>query len=235
MTTAIIVAGGSGSRIGGQTPKQFLEIGGKPIIIYCMETFNHHKEIDSIIAVCQPEYMEFLHRQAKEHGIFKLQKITEAGVTRRESVLNGLKAVNGVTVTVLIHDAARPLVSEKIISDNIAAVALYGAVVTAIPAVDTMFTSQDGLYAGQPLARSGLYSAQTPQSFRLDIIMAAHLSTDGTDATDDCQLVLAIGHKVAIVQGSEMNFKVTTSIDLDRLKAIKMHSTGVEPAAFRNV
>lgn len=220
MSIAIIVAGGNGSRIGGETPKQFLEVGGKPIIIHCMEAFNQHDEIDSIIAVCQPEHMEFLHRHVKAYGIFKLQKVVEAGATRQESVLNGLRAVNNKNKIVLIHDAARPLVSGKMISDNIAAVTLYGAAVTAVPAVDTMFISQDGISAGQPLTRNGLYSAQTPQSFRFDIIMAAHLAANDASVTDDCQLVLAAGHKVAIVQGSELNFKVTTRSDLDKLRAL---------------
>lgn len=223
MNIALIVAGGSGLRIGGEMPKQFLEVCGKSIIIHCMEAFDRHTGIDEIIAVCQPEHMQLLCQQTEKFGVRKLQRIVEAGATRRESVLNGLKAVGDERAIMLIHDAARPLVSEKIISDNIAAAISCGAAVTAIPAVDTMFISQDGLFAGQSLERNRLYSAQTPQSFRLAIIMGAHLMADGaggTDATDDCQLALAAGHKVEIVQGSERNFKVTTPGDLDRLRAI---------------
>ena len=122
MNIAIIVAGGSGSRIGGEIPKQFVEIGRKPIIIHCMEAFDRHHMIDEIIAVCQPEHMELLRQQAEKHRIRKLQVIAKAGTTRRESVLNGLIAVNDKNAIVLIHDAARPLVTEKIISDNIKAV-----------------------------------------------------------------------------------------------------------------
>jgi len=217
---AIIVAGGSGMRFGGEIPKQFIEVGGKPIIIHSMEAFDRHAEIGNIIAVCQPGHMRLLRRQTEEYGIRKLLTIAEAGLTRRKSVLSGLKAVNDKDAIVLIHDAARPLVSERIISDNIIAATECGAAVTAITAVDTMFISQDGTYAEGPLQRGGLYCAQTPQSFRFKIIMDAHISAGSADVTDDCQLVLAAGHKVAIVEGSELNFKVTTPVDLDRFRSV---------------
>lgn len=220
MNTAIIVAGGSGRRLGGETPKQFLEVGGKPIIIICLEKFERHDGIDEIIAVCQPEYMALLKRQAAEFGISKLREIARAGDTRRESVLDGLKAVRDKDAVVLIHDAARPLVTARIISDNISGVIAHGAVVTAIPASDTIFRSVDGLAVDEVMNRGELYHAQTPQSFRYGIIMSAHLNTDIADATDDCRLALAAGHKVVPVPGDGLNFKITTRDDLARLKAI---------------
>jgi 2-C-methyl-D-erythritol 4-phosphate cytidylyltransferase len=230
MNIAIIVAGGSGLRAGGYPPKQFRKIYDKPLIIYCMEAFERHSGIDGIISVCRKEHVAVLFKYAQEFGISKLQGVVEAGETRRESVRYGLNAVKRLfvnadrdadNINVLIHDAVRPLVSERIISDNIAAVKSCGAAVTAIPAVDTMFISRDGVSAGQALARDTIYSAQTPQSFRLGIILPAHLSHDasgGADITDDCQLVLAAGHNVALVGGDERNFKVPAREDFSRLR-----------------
>lgn len=221
MNTVIIAAGGSGLRMGGETPKQFIEVGGKPIIIMCMEKFERHGQIDEIIAVCRTEYMEWLKDRAREFGISKLRRLAPPGATRRESVLNGLRAVSDETDVVLIHDAARPLVTERIISDNIAGAEFHGAVVTAIPASDTIFRSEDGLAVTEVLKRSELYHAQTPQSFRYEIIMRAHLNANAdADATDDCRLAMAAGYKVVPVRGDGLNFKITTPGDLARLKAI---------------
>ena len=219
MNTAIIVAGGSGLRIGGDIPKQFLEAHGKPIIITCVENFDRHDEIHQVIVVCRPEYAGFVLQKAKEFGIRKLKSIADAGKTRQESVLSGLSAAAGSDI-VLIHDAARPLVSQRIISDNIHAVKTQGAAVTAIPAIDTTFISKDGVFAGQSLARDEMFRAQTPQSFRYDLILSAHKSANAANATDDCQLALAAGYKVAIVKGDELNFKITTPEDLERFISI---------------
>lgn len=223
MNIALIMAAGSGSRMqNANEPKQFVLVNNKPLLIYSLETFN--KMVDAIIIVTSLEYAEKVNELCKQYNIDKLKAIVTGGDLRQHSVLNGLRAIKDNypdDSVVLIHDAARPLVSEKIINDNIDAVKKYGAAVTVIPATDTTLLSDDGEFISSSLKRSSVYQAQTPQSFILKEILEAHLSAVKEDAfaTDDASLFNKYNKKpLRMVFGDKRNFKVTTEEDLLILK-----------------
>lgn len=227
MNIGIILAGGSGQRMGNmELPKQFTDIYGKPIIVHTLEAFDLHLEIDEIVIVCKKEYIEDMKILVRKFDLQKVKQVIEGGVTRQESVYNGLKAIeNKVSKedVVLIHDAVRPLISGRIISDNIKGALEYGSVDTVIPTTDTIIKSVEGIYLDEVPVRRELYLGQTPQSFKYEVIKKSHdycLENGILDATDDCQLVKKNGYKVALVNGDKLNFKITTQEDLMLLKAL---------------
>ena len=222
MNIALIMAAGSGSRMqNANGPKQFIRINEKPLLIYSLETFN--KVVDAIIIVTNKDYINCVQVLCQTYNINKVKDIVIGGATRQESVINGLKAAKAIdeNVVVLIHDAARPLVSEKIIKDNIATVNEFGAAVTVIPATDTLHLSSDGEFVSSSLKRNEIYQAQTPQSFIVKDIFEAHLlaKQENFIATDDASLFNKYNKKpLHMVMGDKRNFKVTTEEDLLILK-----------------
>lgn len=227
MNIAVILAGGTGSRMGiMDKPKQFIDIYGKPIIIHTLEIFDNHPEIDFIVVVCIKEWLDDLRILLRKYEINKVKWIVEGGQTRQESIYNAIKTLSkdcSDDEILIIHDSVRPLVSHKIISNNISEAKRHGAVDTVIPSTDTIVRSVDGKNIENVPDRSELYLGQTPQSFRLSLIREAHenaIKINNVNSTDDCQLVLALGHKVHLVMGEKLNFKVTSFDDLLLLKAI---------------
>lgn len=227
MNIGVILAGGIGSRMGiVDKPKQFIDIYGKPIIVYTLETFDNHSEIDYIAVVCLKEWIEDLKIIIRKYEINKVKWIIEGGQTRQESVYNAIQTLSKICLDddiLVIHDSVRPLVTQKIISNNISAVKKYGAVDTVIPSADTIIRSTNSKYLEDVPVRSELYIGQTPQSFKLSLLRQAHenaIKSNYINSTDDCQLVLALGHKVYLVMGDRLNFKVTSFEDLLLLKAI---------------
>lgn len=227
MNVAIILAGGRGTRMGVvDQPKQFLDVYGKPVIIHTMEMFDNHLEIDKIAVVCLDEWHDDLRRWLRKYDINKVKWIVSAGTTRQESSYNGLKAIQSDVSSddiVVIHDSARPLVSSKVISENINAAIKYRAVDTVIPASDTIVKSTNDLTIAEIPVRKELYIGQTPQSFMYSEIFNAHLNAQTSeliDSTDDCRLILNQGGSVYLVEGEKLNFKITTMEDLLLLKAI---------------
>ncbi|EHJ02134.1 2-C-methyl-D-erythritol 4-phosphate cytidylyltransferase [Clostridium sp. DL-VIII] len=227
MNIGIILAGGIGSRMGlVDQPKQFIDVYGKPILIHTLEAFDMHSEIDAVAVVCLPEWQEDVRIWLRRYEINKVKWLIDAGKTRQESIYNGLKAIRADVADediVVIHDSARPLISNRIISDNIAGAKEYKAVDTVIPASDTIVKSLDGEKIHSVPLRKELYMGQTPQSFEYKLIMETHKYAQENviiDATDDCQLVLKREIPVQLVQGDKLNFKITTMEDLVLLKAI---------------
>ena len=227
MNIALILAGGKGSRMGNtDQPKQFIDIYGKPLIIHTLECFDRHREIDYIIVACLKEWQEDLKIWIRKYDINKVKWIVDGGESRQESVYNGLKLIEkeieGEDI-IIIHDSARPLVSHRIISENIDAAKSYGAADTVIPTTDTIIRSEDTKIIHSVPKRNELYLGQTPQSFRFSIIKKAHeysKQNDIKEATDDCQLVLKTGHPVHMVNGDSLNFKITKAEDLLLLKSV---------------
>jgi len=227
MNIGIILAGGIGSRMGiVDKPKQFIDIYGKPIIVYTLEAFDNHPEIDYIGAVCLDEWMDDLKILLRKYEINKVKWLIKGGMSRQESVYNAIMAiskdVNDDDILV-IHDSVRPLVSHKIISNNISSAKQFGATDTVIPSTDTIIKSLDGLQIHEVPNRSELYIGQTPQSFKFELIKRAHetaIESNKLNSTDDCQLVLDLGEKVKLVMGDKLNFKITSFDDLLLLKAI---------------
>jgi len=227
MNIAVILAGGTGSRMGiVDKPKQFIDIYGKPIIVYTLETFDNHPEIDSIAVVCLKEWVDDLKILLRKYEINKVRWIVDGGQTRQESIYNAINALSNECKDddiLIIHDSVRPLVSHKIISNNISKAKEFGAVDTVVPSADTIVRSIDESTIEEVPTRSELYIGQTPQSFKYSLIKEAHenaIKNNNLNSTDDCQLVLGIGQKVHLVMGEKLNFKITSFDDLLLLKAI---------------
>ena len=216
MNIAVVLAGGSGSRMGMvDRPKQFIDIYGKPVIIHTLEAFEINEKIDAICVVCVKAWQEDLTVWLKEYDIRKVRWIADAGASRQESSLNALNAIQAECSGddyVIIHDAARPLVSQKIINENIEKVKEFGACDTVIPAHDTIIKE--------------LYLGQTPQSFKYSIVRKAYDDYFAIPEekrpvmTDDCGLVLSAGIKIGMAMGDKLNMKITTMEDLLLVKSI---------------
>lgn len=226
MNIAIILAGGSGTRMGSDIPKQFIDIYGKPLIIHTLESFDANLNIDEIAIVCKQDWMEDLTIWIRKYGINKVRWIIDGGDTRQASTYNALNAIReecSEDDIVVIHDAARPLISQRIIDENVNGAKEYGAVDTVIPSADTIIKSTNQETIEQVPKRSELYLGQTPQSFKYYLIKEAHeqaLENKNIDATDDCQLLLNMGKEIYLVKGDKLNFKITTFEDLLLFKSV---------------
>ena len=230
MNIAVVLAGGSGSRMGMvDRPKQFIDIYGKPVIIHTLEAFEINEKIDAICVVGVKEWQDDLSLWLKEYDIRKVRWIANAGASRQESSLNALDAIKeacGDDDYVIIHDAARPLISQKIINENIVKVREYGACDTVVPAHDTIIRSVDGDTLDSIPARKELYMGQTPQSFKYSIVRKAYddyfalPENERPEMTDDCGLVLHSGVKIGMAMGDKLNMKITTMEDLLLVKSI---------------
>ncbi len=228
MNIALILAAGVGSRMGNtDKPKQFLPIYGKPLMVHTVEAFEINDEVDAIVISTNEEYIDDVKVMCKQYDLSKVKLVVAGGDTRQKSVYNGIKGTIEVGAKdddiIIIHDSARPLISQKIISENIRVCKEFGAVDTVIPASDTIVRSLDKEKISDIPARKELYQGQTPQTFKLSIIKQAHESSLGKDLaniTDDAKLVLLHGVDVHLVEGDKMNFKITTFDDLMMLKAL---------------
>ncbi|WMJ23883.1 2-C-methyl-D-erythritol 4-phosphate cytidylyltransferase [Paludicola sp. MB14-C6] len=218
MNIALVLAGGIGLRMKTERPKQFMPLLGKPVISHSLLSFQQHSLIDAMYIVCHKEWIDQMNVLFDPvYGFSKLKAVVSGGNSRRESSYLGLKEIANKyhkSDIVLIHDAARPNLSQKIITDNINAATKFGACVTAIPATDTMFISKDGkLIHGVP-KRSAMFAAQTPQSFQLENILNAHEAvSQDEEVTDDAGLLLKLDLPVALVEGDKKNIKLTTEED----------------------
>lgn len=227
MNIGLIVAAGKGTRIKSiNIPKQFISINKKPLIVYTLETFQQHNLIDKIIIVTNSEYLNEMQDICDKYSLSKVCYIVQGGNTRKESVFNGLLKLKELGVNkddiVLIHDGARALVSDDIITNNIEECIKNNACTTAIKLTDTAIKSLDKKTIETYLNRDEIFLIQTPQTFKFDLILKAHENelVDNNLITDDTSLVLNLNHNVSLVEGSRMNFKVTTDDDLEFFKKI---------------
>ena len=228
MNIALILAAGVGSRMGNaDKPKQFLPIYGKPLMVHTIEAFEMHDDIDAVVIATNDQYIDQVKVWCKQYDLGKVKAVVAGGDSRQESVYKGLMAISKISSSnddiVVIHDAARPLISQKIISTNISGAKEYGAVDTVIKASDTIVNSVDGEKITDIPNRSQLYQGQTPQSFKLGLIIEAHEKAKNgqiPNVTDDAKLVISMGKDVYLVEGSKQNFKITTFDDLMMLKAL---------------
>lgn len=217
---AILLAGGSGKRLGTEIPKQFLRIRGKQVIAYSVEAFERHPAIDEIAIVIHPDYRQEMETIIHANGWKKVKHILPGGSERYHSSLAAIKAYKDYSspVNLIIHDAVRPLVSQAIISRTVEALKKHEAVNVVVPVVDTLFKVSDN-YLKQVVNRNGLRRAQTPQGFRLNIISEAYergMSDSLFEPTDDCSVVLRYMPHISIymVEGEERNMKLTYKEDL---------------------
>jgi len=221
-TSAIIPASGLGRRLGRGTGKAFVPLLGKPLIVFTLTPFELSQAVGEIILVVGEEDVTRAEQVLDDCEISKVKAVVAGGRERQDSVRNGLRAVSPDSEIIAIHDGARPLVSTEMIEASVGAARESGAAVAAMPVTDTIKTSQDRRTVESTLDRAGLYSAQTPQTFRREIIEAAYdrAYADGFYGTDDACLVERMGLPVALVPGSHENIKVTTPTDLLIAEAI---------------
>lgn len=223
---AVIFAGGAGRRMNTVSkPKQFLELNGKPVIIYTLELFDNHPEIDGIIVVCIKDWISYLEKQIRKFEINKVGRIVPGGETGQESIYNGLvaaKEVYGNDCNVLIHDGVRPLITLQTITDNIHAVNEYGSCITCVPATETVVVNHGGEQYEIP-SRKDTIIARAPQTFRLNEILAAHLKArqEGRfDFIDSCTMMSHYGHSIHMIMGPMENIKITTPTDFFIFRAM---------------
>ena len=224
-TVGVILAAGSGSRTGLSTPKQFLPLGGKTVLEHSVQTFCDYPGIDEVVIVTAPEFIEKVNSLIRDNNWKKVSAVLPGGKERYDSSLAAVRHYADKPDTVMLfHDAARPLVSERIITDTLKAMEQYNAVDVAIPAVDTIVQCDAaGTVMESIQNRSLLWRMQTPQGFRQKTIQEAYriaLQDPQFTATDDCGTVLRYlpQEKVGIVHGSERNIKLTYADDLSLLE-----------------
>ena len=227
---ALIFAGGSGRRMNTTgRPKQFLEFRGKPIIIYTIELFDNHPEVDGIVVVCLEPWIPFLEKMIRKFEVNKVVSIVPGGETGQESIFKGLKEIEKLydsSSTVLIHDGVRPLITEQTITDNIESVKNHGTCITCIPATETFIVKEENGHLDIPV-RSQCEIARAPQSFILKDILSAHhkaIEENKSDFIDSCSLMNYYGYKLNTIDGPVENIKITTPTDYFIFKAmIEVH------------
>jgi 2-C-methyl-D-erythritol 4-phosphate cytidylyltransferase len=212
---AIIVAGGSGSRFTGSFfPKQFVQVKGKPILAYVLETYQNLSLIDDIVLVINRRYEQLYYDIVDTYGFFKVRRIVPGGQTRQASAAAGLASVDPCEIIVM-QDGVRPFTSPRVIMEAVELARKVGGANVMVRTLDTIVESRDGFIERIP-DRTYFYNGQAPQAFRYEILMEAHrrAERDGlADASDDAQLVLRIGGRIGVVEGSYANFKITTYED----------------------
>lgn len=216
MNYAIILASGIGSRIGEKTPKQFIKINGKTILEHTIEAFEKNKNTDKIILVVHKDYVEF----CKKFNFKKLYKVIEGGKRRQDSSKIGVDLINEDSAKVLIHDGARPFISNEIIDNCYIALDNYDAINTGIETTDTIVVVENNIMVNT-LDRNKLISCQTPQGFKSSLIKKAHnlAIKENIEVTDDVSLITKLNlGKVFIVKGDNKNIKITYPKDIDFAK-----------------
>ncbi|WP_443776936.1 SDR family NAD(P)-dependent oxidoreductase [Bacteroides clarus] len=240
---AIILAGGTGQRLGDAVPKQFLKVAGKKVIEHTLDVFQNHPQIDEIAVVSNPNFVNEIENIAIKNNYTKLKKILQGGKERYHSSLSAINAYDGdKEINLIFHDAVRPLVNDRIISDCIAALDKYKAVDVAIKTTDTIIkVNEDEYITGIP-ARDYLRNGQTPQAFKLSTIKQAYklaLCDPGFKTTDDCGVVYKYmpNELVYVVKGEQFNMKLTYKEDLFlldklfQLKSIAQQNETITPKA----
>ncbi|HSX13214.1 MAG TPA: IspD/TarI family cytidylyltransferase [Chlamydiales bacterium] len=206
---AILLMSGSGNRFGSEIPKQFLLLGKKKLYFHTLEALQSAQIFDEMILVTHPDWIETVASEVPR------AKVIPGAMSRQGSCFCGLKAFSQPPDIVLVHDAVRPFVSKEILIQNIEQAIIHGAVDTCIPSADTLVHAVDGLKIDHIPDRAHYYRGQTPQTFRYEWLMQAHVHSKRENATDDCALVLERGLPVHIVQGEDRNIKITTKFDIN--------------------
>ena len=212
---AILVAGGQGTRMGTSVPKQLLELGGTTIVERTLSPFVECRDIQSIVIVAAINIFEHIEGIVRERFTgAKPIAVVQGGSRRQDSVYKGLLALEQDTDIVAVHDSVRPFITPELITDCLRSAEKFGAVSVMRPLKETVKRVQDGIVVETP-ERSTLWITQTPQAFRKELIVEAHNRAEelGYSGTDDCMLVERLGHTVHVIEGSDINIKITTQTD----------------------
>lgn len=215
MISAIVLAGGRGKRMNYHKSKQFIEIKGKPVLVYTLEKFIYNKSIDEVILVLPEDEVDYCKKEVLQKYSLKVDRIVIGGKERQDSVFNALEAMEKANI-VLIHDGARPFISEKIIEEGIKYANIYGAAAPVVTPKDTIkIKNEDNISVDTP-DRNTLVAVQTPQCFKYDEIYQCHrkIKEENAIVTDDTSVVERYGHKVYLYEGDYTNIKITTPEDL---------------------
>ena len=222
----LLIAGGSGNRMHQDIPKQFITVNERPVIVYTLEAFEKHPEIDAIAVVCIDGWEQVLWAYAKPFNIEKLKYVVPGGKNGQDSIRNGVMELEKhykPDDLVLVHDAIRPMVSAEIISDNIRVAREFGNAITVIPCAEAMMQTEDGVVSVGSYPRNRLKRTQTPQAFKIGDICDLHrraLEAEITNSVASCTLMIEMGEQVYFSVGSEKNIKITTVEDIDIFKAL---------------
>lgn len=228
MNYALIFAGGTGTRMNSKTlPKQFLELHGKPIIIYTLELFDAHPEIDGMVVVCLEDYIPYLKQLLKKFRIEKVRAIVPGGKNGQESIWHGVKKLHELCPEdsiILVHDGVRPLINEDTITDNIACAKEHGNAITICRAAETIVVQDDENSVVEIADRPHSALARAPQTFRLGDLYRSHekaIAEGREDFIDSASLMRYYGATLHTVQGPVENIKITTPSDFYIFRAIK--------------
>ena len=227
MNIAIVIAGGSGHRMGQDIPKQFINVYDKPVIIYTLEGFQKHPQIDAIEVVCIDGWQEMLWAYARQYGIDKLKWVVTGGKTGQESIRNGvynLEDKASENDIIIIHDGIRPLVDETVLSDVIIKCAKYGNAVTSMPYNEQIFVIDDEISTVQYIPRETLRRVSTPQAYKFRLLdekyheaFEREIGIYGSSYTNT--MMVELGVRLYFAAGSDKNIKLTTKDDLEMFKA----------------
>lgn len=227
MITAMLFAGGSGVRMeSSDLPKQFLEVGGKPIIIHTMEHFSKHPMVDAIVVACKEDWIDYLKNLVAQFGITKVKSIVPGGANGFDSIHNGVVATSEFSKNdddiILICDGVRPMLSEKLITDCIEHTKKCKTAVPVTPSIDSLLYSIDGETCGKSYERNTMYITQAPQGYTMERILWAHSEAYKRgilNPVSSSELFIELGVKVHIFKGERFNIKVTTPEDLITLRS----------------
>ena len=225
MNYGVVVAGGIGRRMGSETPKQFMNIGGKPIIVHTVQKFAMCKELEKVIVLTPEDWIDYtrdLFEKYLDAELMQRVALTPGGEVRNDTIMNSIKYIEenyGLDddTMIITHDAVRPFVTERIIADNISAVKKYGATDTVVPATDTIVEAEDGEMISSIPERKKMYQGQTPQSFRAKELRETYTSLTQEEKdilTDATKIYVLKGKPVKLVMGESFNIKITYPYDL---------------------
>lgn len=226
MNIALLTAAGTGSRTHQDIPKQFIHVNNKPIIIYTLEAFQQHPNIDYICVVILKGWEEILWAYAKQFNITKLKYVVEGGESGQDSIYNGLMEINkdaSEDDVVVVHDGNRPMVAQDLITDSLVKYKEYGSAVAVIPCTEVVFVSKMGNESNKSIPREELWRTQTPHTYKLKDLINAHLEAQKKgihNMAASCALMEALGRTTYFSKGSEKNLKITTVEDIEIFKAL---------------
>ena len=227
MNVAVVIAGGVGSRMGQEIPKQFINVYDKPVLIYTLEGFQRHPQIDAIEVVCIDGWHDVLWAYAKQFGIDKLKWVVQGGSTGQESIRNGIYNLEGICSDddiVIIHDGIRPMIDDTVLTDVIAKCKKYGNAVTSMPYNEQIFVIDDEMSTTKYIPRETLRRVSTPQAYNFKLVDSKYheafekeIGIYGSSYTNT--MMVELGERLYFAAGSDKNIKLTTKDDLDTFKA----------------
>lgn len=229
MTAALILSGGSGVRLGADIPKQYIEVNGRHVISYCIEQLSRHKAVQAIQIVAAPQWQELICACLEKYDACgKFHGFSQPGETRQLSIYNGLQDIRQYmddSDVVLVHDAARPLLSAQMIADCVEAMNGYDGVMPVLPMKDTVYRSADGKTVSALLERTQIYAGQAPEAFRIGLYCEANkrlLPDQIRRINGSTEPAVMAGMRIAMIPGDENNMKITTKRDLERFRELVM-------------